>query len=64
MTAVSDEVVAGIEDGATVLYSLTGLRVYTDIVVFPIDDANVTARDTYGISVADLQGRVDVELAG
>ena len=49
-------------------YPLTGLRcvsrVYTEYAIFDIDPASdgVRVRETFGISVSALSGRVDVDL--
>ncbi|GLY19179.1 3-oxoadipate CoA-transferase subunit B [Kineosporia sp. NBRC 101677] len=47
-------------------YPLTGLgcvsRVYTESGVFDIEPGGVRARETYGITPAELQARLDVEL--
>ncbi|HSZ43306.1 MAG TPA: 3-oxoacid CoA-transferase subunit B [Trebonia sp.] len=49
-------------------YPLTGVacvsRVYTDHAVFDIQPDGVRVLETYGITLADLQGRVDVPLLG
>lgn len=47
-------------------YPLTGLncvdRVYTDLAVFDITPAGVTVRETFGVTVDDLAGRLDLPL--
>ena len=47
-------------------YPLTGLacvsRVYTELAVFDVGAAGVRVRETFGVSVAELQDRLDVEL--
>ncbi|WP_460632419.1 3-oxoacid CoA-transferase subunit B [Leifsonia lichenia] len=47
-------------------YPVTGIgcvsRVYTDVAVFDIADGRVTVTDTFGITVAELQSRLDVPL--
>ena len=47
-------------------YPLTGLRcvsrVYTECATFDIDENGVRVRDTFGITVAELSERMDVEL--
>ncbi|MFJ2393082.1 MULTISPECIES: 3-oxoacid CoA-transferase subunit B [unclassified Streptomyces] len=47
-------------------YPLTGLgcvdRVYTDLAVFDITPAGVTVRETFGITVDDLAGRLELPL--
>ncbi|MFJ8006178.1 3-oxoacid CoA-transferase subunit B [Streptomyces fagopyri] len=59
------------KDGAPKLvprctYPLTGLgcvdRVYTDLAVFDITPAGVTVRETFGVTVDDLAGRLDLPL--
>jgi 3-oxoadipate CoA-transferase, beta subunit len=47
-------------------YPLTGLRcvtrVYTDLAVFAIEDSGVRVVETFGTTVAELAGRLDVPL--
>ncbi|MFG2475841.1 3-oxoacid CoA-transferase subunit B [Streptomyces fagopyri] len=47
-------------------YPLTGLgcvdRVYTDLAVFDITPAGVTVRETFGVTVDDLAGRLELPL--
>jgi 3-oxoadipate CoA-transferase beta subunit len=47
-------------------YPLTGVRcvdrLYTDRAIFAIEDDGVRVLETFGLSVADLQGRLDVTI--
>jgi 3-oxoadipate CoA-transferase beta subunit len=49
-------------------YPLTGVRcvsrVYTDHATFEVGSDGVTVADTFGISLADLRGRLELELRG
>jgi 3-oxoadipate CoA-transferase beta subunit len=48
-------------------YPLTGVgcvdRVYTDLAIFDIDADGVTVRDTFGISVSELEQRLRLTLS-
>jgi 3-oxoadipate CoA-transferase beta subunit len=50
----------------TCTYPLTGLgcvsRVYTDHATFEVGPGGASVRETFGISLADLAGRLDVEV--
>jgi 3-oxoadipate CoA-transferase beta subunit len=59
------------KDGASKLvpvchYPVTGIgcvsRVYTDVAVFELDGGRVTVLDTFGVTPAELQSRLDVPL--